>query len=137
MLELRDVFLCHAWDDRSGVAKELHDQLESGGATVWFSEKDVRLGAPLLREIDRGLARTRIGIVRVTPALLERLENEGIADKELSELLSRDQLIPVVHGTTFEALREVSPMLASRSGLSTGDQSLSDVAANIAELFQV
>ena len=37
----------------------------------------------------------------------------------------------------FEALREVSPMLASRSGLSTGDQSLSDVAANIAELFQV
>ena len=25
--ELRDVFLCHAWDDRQGVAKELHDLL--------------------------------------------------------------------------------------------------------------
>jgi hypothetical protein len=25
----RDVFLCHAWDDRSGAAKELHDLLES------------------------------------------------------------------------------------------------------------
>jgi hypothetical protein len=33
------------------------------GATVWFSEKDVGLGKSLLREIDRGLATSRIGIV--------------------------------------------------------------------------
>src|SRR2546423_8064011 len=26
--DLRDVFLCHAWDDRRGPAKELHDLLE-------------------------------------------------------------------------------------------------------------
>lgn len=51
--DLRDVFLCHAWDDRSGVAKELHDLLESRGVKVWFSEKDVALGTPLLREIDK------------------------------------------------------------------------------------
>ena len=50
----RDVFLCHAWDDRSGAAKELHDLLESRGVSVWFSEKDVALGTPLLREIDKG-----------------------------------------------------------------------------------
>jgi hypothetical protein len=55
--DLRDVFLCHAWDDRSGAAKELHDLLESRGVKVWFSEKDVVLGTPLLREIDRGLAK--------------------------------------------------------------------------------
>ena len=53
--DLRDVFLCHAWDDRKGVAKELHDLLESKGVTVWFSEKDVLLGSTLLREIDKGL----------------------------------------------------------------------------------
>jgi len=47
------------------------------------------------------------------------LASEGIADKELSELLARDQLIPVVDDTTYEALREVSPLLGSRSGLST------------------
>ncbi|MBI5952476.1 MAG: toll/interleukin-1 receptor domain-containing protein, partial [Chloroflexi bacterium] len=80
----RDVFLCHAWDDRGGAAKELHDLLESRGVSVWFSEKDVALGSPLLREIDRGLAKSRVGIVLVTPALLRRLQGEGIADKELS-----------------------------------------------------
>ena len=130
----RDVFLCHAWDDRGGAAKELHDLLESRGVSVWFSEKDAALGTPLLREIDRGLAKSRVGIVLVTPALLRRLQGEGIADKELSALLARDLLVPIVHGTTYEALREVSPLLGSRSGLNTAEDTMANVAAKLAEL---
>lgn len=132
--DLRDVFLCHAWDDRQGPAKELHDLLVSIGVSVWFSEKDVLLGSTLLRDIDRGLAKSRIGIVLVTPALLRRLPQEGIADKELSVLLARDLLVPIVHGTTYEALLEVSPMLASRSGLSTAEDTMANVAAKLSEL---
>jgi hypothetical protein len=132
--ERRDFFLCHAWDDRAGAAKELYDQLQSRGVSVWFSEVDVRLGTQLLREIDKGLAKSRVGIVLVTPALLLRLQGESIADKELSVLLARDQLVPIVHGTTYEALRDVSPMLASRSGLSTVENPMPEVASKLAEL---
>jgi hypothetical protein len=130
----RDVFLCHAWDDRKGAAKELHDLLESHGVSVWFSEKDVALGTSLLREIDKGLVKSRIGIVLVTPALLSRVRGEGIADKELSALLARDLLVPIVHDTTYEVLREVSPLLGSRSGLSTAEDTMANVAAKLAEL---
>ena len=132
--DLRDAFLCHAWDDRQAAAKELHDLLELRGVRVWFSEKDVGLGVPLLRAIDKGLANSKVGIVLVTPALLRRLPTEGIADKELSALLARERLVPVVHETTYEALREVSPLLASRSGLNTAENSMADVAAKLAEL---
>lgn len=132
--DLRDAFLCHAWDDRQGAAKELHDLLKSLGVSVWFSEKDVGLGVPLLRAIDKGLANSRVGIVLVTPALLRRLPTEGIADKELSALLAGERLVPVVHGTTYESLREVSPLLASRSGLSTSEETMAEVAAKLAEL---
>ena len=132
--ELRDVFLCHAWDDRQGAAKELHDLLESLGVSVWFSEKDIGLGTPFLRAIDKGLANSRVGIVLVTPALLHRLPTEGIADKELSALLARERLVPIVHETTYEALREVSPLLASRSGLNTAEEPMADAAAKLAEL---
>jgi len=135
--DLRDVFLCHAWDDRQGAAKQLHDLLESRGVSVWFSEKDVLLGSGLLREIDKGLVKSRVGIVLVTPALLRRLTGEGIADKELSALLARDLLVPIVHGTTYEALREVSPLLGSRSGLSTAEEPMADVATKLAELVAV
>jgi hypothetical protein len=130
--ERRDLFLCHAWDDRAGAAKEFNDLLVALGVTVWFSEKDVGLGKSLLREIDKGLANSRIGIVLVTPALLKSLATEGIADKELSVLLATNRVIPVVHGTTFEALLDVSPMLHARSGLATGDSSMQDVATKVA-----
>jgi hypothetical protein len=132
--DLRDVFLCHAWDDRKGSAKELHDLLEASGVSVWFSDKDVALGTSLLREIDKGLAKSRVGIVLVTPAFLRRVQEEGIADKELSALLARDLLVPIVHGTTYDALREVSPLLGSRSGLSTAEEGMADIAAKLAEL---
>ncbi len=132
--DLRDVFLCHAWDDRKGAAKELHDMLESKGVSVWFSEKDVLLGSSLLREIDKGLAKSRVGIVLVTPLFLKRIQGEGIADKELSALLARDLLVPIVHDTTFDDLREVSPLLGSRSGLSTIEDTMEEVASKLAEL---
>ena len=136
MPESWDVFLCHAWDDRKGVAKELNDLLNSRSVSVWFSETGVPLGTSLLREIDKGLAKSRIGIVLVTPAFLIRIQKEGsISDKELSALLARDLLVPVVHNTTFEALRDVSPLLGSRSGLTVAeDLAMADVADMIAEL---
>jgi hypothetical protein len=132
--DLRDVFLCHAWDDRKGAAKELHDLLEARGVSVWFSEKDVLLGSPLLREIDKGLAKSRVGIVFVTPAFLRRLAGAGIAERELSALLARDLLVPIIHDTTYEALRDVSPLLGSRSGLNTAEEPMTELAAKLAEL---
>jgi hypothetical protein len=135
--DLRDCFLCHAWDDRQGDAKQLHDLLEGAGVKVWFSEKDLGLGVPMLRAIDKGLAASKIGLVLVTPALLKSLPKEGVADKELSTLLAGNRLVPIVHGTTYAALREVSPMLASRSGLDTSEDSMTVVATKIAELVAV
>lgn len=132
--DLRDIFLCHAWDDRKNTAKELHDLLEANGVSVWFSEKDLGLGVPMMRAIDKGLSNSRIGIVLVTPAMLRRLPAEGIADKELSALLRRERLVPVIHRTTYEDLEQVSPLLASRSGLDTSEESLEDIAIKIAEL---
>jgi hypothetical protein len=135
--DLRDVFLCHAWDDRQGAAKELNDLLVAAGVKVWFSEKDLGLGVPMMRAIDKGLLNSRIGLVLVTPALLKRVPKEGVADKELSVLLARNQLVPIVHNTTYDALRNVSPMLASRSGLDTTEDSMAVVAAKIAELVAI
>jgi len=132
--DLRHIFLCHAWDDRQASAKELNDLLVGQGVSVWFSENDIGLGEPFLRAIDKGLAKSRIGIVLVTPSLLKRLPSGGVADKELSVLLQRDQLVPIIHNTTYDALREVSPMLASRNGLDTAEMSMKDVAAKLAEL---
>ncbi|WP_233886000.1 toll/interleukin-1 receptor domain-containing protein [Tenacibaculum piscium] len=135
--DIRDVFLCHAWDDRKESALELYDLLESNGVNVWFSEKDIPLGTSFLREIDKGLAKSKIGIVLVTPNFLKRIQNEGIAEKELSALLATDQLVPIVHNTTYDELRDVSPLLGSRNGLDTQDDTMENIANKLAELITV
>ena len=73
----------------------------------------------------------------VTPSFIERVRNEGIAEKELSALLARDLLVPIVHNTTFDRLREVSPLLGSRSGLDTNEESMVKVALKLAELVKI
>ncbi len=88
-----------------------------------------------MREIDRGLAKSRAGLVLVTSSFVKRLKAAGVADKELSALLARDLLVPVVHGITYEELRDESPLLASRSGLDTAEDSIEDIAVKISELI--
>lgn len=95
-----------------GAAKELNALLQAAGVKVWFSEKDLQFGVPMMRAIDKGLASSRIGLVLVTPALLIKIKEEGVAEKELAALLSRNLLVPILHNTSFEALNEVSPLLA-------------------------
>ncbi|QOW64793.1 toll/interleukin-1 receptor domain-containing protein [Rothia terrae] len=133
----RDLFLCHAWDDRAGAAKELHDALENLGVSVWFSEKDIELGTSLTRSIDKGLKNSRIGIILVTPSFYKRVDAAGIAEQELSALLRSDRVIPIVHETTYEELAEMSPLLAARSGLNTEGSSFEDVAEKLAEAVLV
>ena len=135
--DLKDIFLCHAWEDRKTTAQNLTDLLVENGTSVWFSENEVLLGTNLLREIDKGLAASRVGIVLVTASFLKRIQGNGIADKELSALLSRDQLIPVLDGVTFEELYDVSPLLASRSGLNTSEETMEDIANKLSEVVSV
>ena len=136
-IDLKDIFLCHAWEDRKTTAQNLTDLLVENGTSVWFSENEVLLGTNLLREIDKGLAASRVGIVLVTASFLKRIQGNGIADKELSALLSRDQLIPVLDGVTFEELFDVSPLLASRSGLNTSEETMEDIANKLSEVVSV
>jgi len=88
----------------------------------------------MMRAIDKGLANSRIGLILVTPVMLERYHKKAwLTKRELSTVLAGNQLIPIVHCTTYDALRNVNPMLASRSGLDTSEDSIKVVAEKIAE----
>ena len=134
---------------RSKYAKALYELIElykyKGQVTISeeklktllkYDVKNYRFSY-LLREIDKGLANSRIGIVLVTRSFLKRIQGNGVADKELSALLSRDQLIPVLDGVTFEEIRDISPLLGSRSGLTTAEETMENIAAQLSEVATV
>lgn len=128
----RDLFLCHAWADRQGPARELFDALREAGVDVWFSEEDVLLGMSLARQLDRGIRCSHVSVVLVTPAMLDALRRGGFADQELGALLGTGRVVPVLHGVHYEGLAGESPLLAARAGLSTAENSLADAAEKIA-----
>lgn len=129
------MFLCHAWPDRKTDAKDVYDLLVGEGVSVWFSEVSLRPGTDMRMAIEGGLVSSRMGIVLVTPAMLDKLRSDrSVANNELSALLRRNLLVPVMHGATFEQLDQVSPTLASRGGFSTAEEPMKDIAVKIAEL---
>ncbi|WP_316002147.1 toll/interleukin-1 receptor domain-containing protein [Microbacterium algihabitans] len=137
-VQQNDVFLCHAWPDRLEAARDVHELMLDRDLSVWFSEVSLRPGTDMRAAIDRGLVSSRMGIVLVTPAMLEKLGTDrSIASNELSALLRRSLLVPIMHGTTFEELDQVTPTLASRGGFSTAEESMESIIEKIAELVGV
>ncbi len=51
-----DVFIAHAWEDKESFVNELVIELGRLGIKPWYDRGELRLGDPLRRRIDEGLA---------------------------------------------------------------------------------
>ena len=58
-----DFFICHASEDKEDLVRRLAETLVTKGAKVWYDEFTLKVGDSLRQEIDRGLAKTKFGIV--------------------------------------------------------------------------
>ncbi|PWT83049.1 MAG: hypothetical protein C5B58_07185 [Acidobacteria bacterium] len=128
-----DAFISHASEDKDAFVRPLARELEARGLRVWYDESTLTVGDSLRRSIDRGLARSRFGIVVISPHFLEK----EWPQKELDGLVAREiggvkVILPVWHNITAQQIREHSPMLADRLA-ATSAKGLSTV---IAELMQ-
>jgi hypothetical protein len=111
-----DAFLAFSWDDRD-IATQLAEALQGEGLDIWFAGSQLKAGDPLRRSLDRGLSRSRYGIVIFSPAFfrLQRYwthyELDGIIN---SEVEGRKVLLPVWLDMTAERMRANMPSLAGR-----------------------
>jgi hypothetical protein len=96
---------------------------------VWFDGAELRLGESLTRQIDRGIARSRVGVIFITPAFLE---GRYWTEREMGALIAtRRRVIPVLDDVTFDDLARYSPLLADLVGLTTETEGLDDIAERI------
>ena len=66
-----DAFICHAREDKEPFVRELAVRL-SRHVQVWYDEFSLKVGDSLRREIDRGLAQSRYGVVVLSPRFFEK-----------------------------------------------------------------
>lgn len=124
-----DSFLSYARIDGANVAGELRDCLEGLGVAVWFDEVAIVPGRSQSLQMDAGLRKARTGIALLTPAYLT---GRFWTERELGALLSKSTLIPVLHGITFDDVKQYSGILPDLAGFSTTHDSVADIAEKIA-----
>ena len=106
MFMLYDVFICHASADKGGFVSPLVTALSEANVEVWYDERALRLGDSIRRTIDKGLSKSRFGIVVLSKAFFARnwpqYELDALAEREMS---GNDKIIlPVWHGVPIRTL---------------------------------
>jgi hypothetical protein len=96
-----DAFISHASEDKDEVVRPLAMVLQRFGAKIWYDEFSLEIGDSLSESIDRGLSRSRYGIVVVSPSFLKtnwpRRELRGLVTKEIT---GGKVVLPIWHGLT-------------------------------------
>lgn len=127
-----DVFICHAGEDKTSLARPLAEALKARGWSVWLDELELTMGDSLSGRIDSALARSRFGVVVLSRAFFAKRwpqrELAGFAAREVTA--GTKAILPVWHGVDQHYLLQFSPTLADRLGAST-DRGIEHVADEI------
>jgi hypothetical protein len=107
-----DLFIAHATEDKSFVTP-LANCLCDNGLSVWYDDFILKAGDSLRREIDRGLAHSKFGLV----VLSHYFFNKHYPQKELDGLAAKEKLgvkviIPIWHNIVRHEIESYSPTLA-------------------------
>jgi hypothetical protein len=131
-----DVFVSHASEDKDAFVRPLVAALTAAGLKVWFDEQELRVGDSLRRSIDRGLARSRYGVVVISSAFLAK----HWPQKELDGLVAREDdgakvVLPVWHEISAAQIRLSSPTLADRLAVSSA-RGVAEVATELLRVIR-
>lgn len=133
-----DVFISHATEDKTEIVRPLAHALRDREVDVWYDEFELRVGDSLRRKIDAGIARSRFGLLILSPEFFAK----NWPQYELDGLVARDihaggqRLLPIWHGLTKAELLKHSPSLADRVALTTATLTIDEIAAQIAEVVR-
>lgn len=131
-----DVFISHASEDKDDIVRPLANALINKGLDVWYDEFTLRIGDSLRQKIDRGLARSRVGLVVLSPSFIAKgwtnYELDGIVTKSVS---GEQILLPIWHNITKQQVIDFSPSLADKVARSTATHTIDEIAYEIADLL--
>lgn len=131
-----DAFICHAGEDKEDVVEPLAEALRGRGLTVWYDRWVLTIGDSLRRRIDEGLAKSRYGVVVLSPAFF----GKGWPERELDGLVQREVegrkvILPVWHRVSRDDIARYSLPLADKVAGSTA-QGIEKLAEEIVRVVQ-
>ena len=133
-----DVFVSHAYEDKESFVDEFVEALRSQGLKVWYDTDKLKWGDSMREKIDRGLAKSRYGVVILSPNYIA--EHKYWTKAELNglfqvETVNGKTILPIWHNLTKKQVVEYSPIIADRKAMTTASMTPEEIAAELKELF--
>lgn len=117
------LFICHASEDKSVIARPLAEKLRNHGLEVWYDEYSLKVGDSLRREIERGLKECAFGIVILSPNFFAKewpqRELDALTARETAERINL--ILPVWHQIDKRDVFKYSPILADKIAVETAN----------------
>lgn len=130
-----DVFISHASEDKDSFVREFAETLRVRGLKVWYDEHSLKWGDSLRREIDKGLANSRFGVVVLSKHFFAKewpqTELDGLMAKELN---GDGRVLPIWHNISKNEVLKASPTLGNKLALNTAIQTLDEIADQLQAL---
>jgi hypothetical protein len=85
-LSMKDIFICHASEDKPTVVEPLVTALEQANISYWYDKAEIQWGDSITQKVNEGLKISRFVIVVLSPAFL----NKNFPQHELHSVLNTE-----------------------------------------------
>jgi hypothetical protein len=98
---LRDIFICHAGEDKEGVVRPLVEAFSQTGISCWYDEAEIKWGDSITGKINEGLAMSRYVVVVFSTSFM----NKNWPERELNAVLNQEassgevKVLPLIVGS--------------------------------------
>jgi len=127
-----DVFISHASEDKELFVRPFAMLLQKIGVLVWYDEFELNIGDSLSRSIDKGLAKSKFGVVVISPNFIKKkwteYELRGLVSRQIDE---GGLILPIWYNVTREEVVAFSPPLADTIAVDTKGLKPDEVALQI------
>lgn len=131
-----DVFISHASEDKEEIVRPLAVALRSAGLSVWYDEFELKIGDSLRQKIDKGLAKSKFGIVVLSKNFIKKGWTNYELDGIITRVVSGEQvLLPIWHNITKQEVINFSPSVADKLARNTANFTVNEIAEEIAEVI--
>jgi hypothetical protein len=93
MLEERQIFICHASEDKATIVDPIVQAFEKANISVWYDKKDILLGESIPATISDGLSNSRYVLV----VLSKNFINKSFAQEELYNAIFKQASSGTLH----------------------------------------
>lgn len=69
---IRDIFICHASEDKRGIVGPIVQAFTQAGISVWYDEAEIKWGDSVTQKVNEGLKISRFVIVVLSPSFAKK-----------------------------------------------------------------